>query len=131
MEKKEIFNKVQNIFSDVFEINRDKLIEGNSLMITLIKNYIDEEKTQRKINVKKIVTLKEVLNSNYDELKFKINNFEELSKLKSLSKKDGKTKMTILISDDDKNYTFALNDKRNIDNNLINELKIRENILLN
>ena len=95
-----------------------------------MKNYIDEEKTQRKINVKKIVTLKEVLNSNYDELKFKINNFEELSKFKNLNKKDGKTKMTFLISDDDKNYTFALNDKRNIDNNLINELKIRENILL-
>ena len=28
------------IFSDIFEINRDNLIEGNSLMITLIKNYI-------------------------------------------------------------------------------------------
>ena len=27
------------IFSDLFEINRDKLIEGNSLMITLMKNY--------------------------------------------------------------------------------------------
>jgi len=118
------------IFSDVYELNRDKLIEGNSLMITLMKNYTDEAKTQRKINVKKIVTLKEVVNSNFEELKFKINNFEELTKLKNLSKKDGKTKITFQISDKDNNYTFALNDKRYIDNNLINELKIRENILL-
>ena len=118
------------IFSDVYELNRDKLIEGNSLMITLMKNYADEAKTQRKINVKKIVTLKEVVNSNFEELKFKINNFEELTKLKNLSKKDGKTKITFQISDKDNNYTFALNDKRYIDNNLINELKIRENILL-
>ncbi len=29
------------IFSDIFELNRDKLIEGNSLMITLMKNYSD------------------------------------------------------------------------------------------
>ena len=28
------------IFSDIFELNRDNLIEGNSLMITLIKNYV-------------------------------------------------------------------------------------------
>ena len=118
------------IFSDVYELNRDKLIEGNSLMITLMKNYTDEAKTQRKINVKKIVTLKEVLISNFDELKFKINNFEELKKLKNLSKKDGKTKIIFQISDEDNNYTFVLNDKRYIDNNLINKLKIRENILL-
>ena len=29
------------VFSDIFELNRDKLIEGNSLMITLMKNYLD------------------------------------------------------------------------------------------
>ena len=71
-----------------------------------------------------------MLNYNFDELKFKINNLKELEKLKNLSKKDGKTKITFQISDEDNNYTFALNDKRYIDNNLINELKIRENILL-
>ena len=71
-----------------------------------------------------------MLNSNFDELKFKINNFEELTKLKNLSKKDGKTKIIFQISDKDNNYTFALNDKRYIDNNLINELKIRENIVI-
>jgi len=118
------------IFSDIFELNRDKLIEGNSLMITLMKNYSDEAKTLKKINVKKIITLKEVINRNFDELKFKINSIEELSKLKSLSRKDGKTKITFQISDNHNNYTFILKDKRNIDNNLINELKIRENILL-
>jgi len=118
------------VFSDVFEINRDKLIEGNSLMITLMKNYSDEAKTQKKINVKKILTLKEVLNRNFDELKFKFNNFEELEKLKKLSKKDGKTKISIQITDKDNIYTFILNDNRYIDNNLINELNIRENILL-
>ena len=118
------------IFSDIFETNREKLIEGSSLMITLMKNYIDSAKTQKKINVKKIVTLKEVLNSNFEELKFKIESLEELKKLKSLSKKDGKTKIIFQISDKDNNFTFALKDKRKIDNNLINELNIRENILI-
>ena len=95
-----------------------------------MKNYADEAKTQKKINVKKIVSLKEVLNRSFEELKFKINNFGELTKLKNLSKKDGKTKITFQISDEENNYTFVLNDKRNIDNNLINQLKIRENIII-
>ena len=118
------------IFSDIFDLNRDKLIEGNSLMITLIKNYTDEAKSQKRINVKKIITLKEILNSTFDKIKLKINSLDELSKIKDLSKTDGKTQITFVITDDDTDYTFSLNDKRYLDNNLINKLKIRENILL-
>ncbi len=118
------------IFSDIFEINRDKLFEGNSLMITIMKNYIDEAKTQKKINVKKVVILKEIVNSNFTELKFKVNSIDELSKLKNLSKENGKTKISFQMSDKENNYTFVLKDKRNIDNNILNELKLRENILI-
>ena len=78
-----------------------------------MKNYNDESKTQKKINVKKIVTMSEVLNRNFDELKFKIKSINELSKLKKLSKEGGKTKITFQISDDQNDYTFVLNDKRN------------------
>ena len=118
------------IFSEVFELNREKLIEGNSLMITLMKNYSDEAKTQRRINVKKVTTLKEVVNVTFKEIKFKINSLEELTKIKNLSKKDGKTKIKFQISDNDYNYVFSLNDKRYLDNNLINRLKMRENIMI-
>ena len=117
------------IFSDIFELNRDKIIEGNSLMLTLMKNYTDEAKTQRRINVKKIVNLKDVLSNSFEELKFKINSLDELTKIKNLSKKDGKTKIIFQIIDNGDKYTFSLNDKRYIDNNLINKLKIRENIM--
>ncbi len=118
------------IFSDIFELNRNKLVEGNSLMITLIKTYSDHLKTKKRINVKKIVELKEVLNSNFTELKFQFKNYEEISKLKILSKKEGKTKISFKISEKGVDYTFSLSDKRYIDNNLINELKIGENILI-
>jgi len=53
-----------------------------------------------------------------------------LSKIKVLSKKDGKTQITFVISDEGNNYTFSLKDKRYIDNNLINSLNIRENIMI-
>ena len=58
------------IFSDIFENNRDLLKEGNSIMITLIKNFVDESKSQKKINVKKIVSLKHVLDKPIDKINF-------------------------------------------------------------
>ena len=117
------------IFSDIFEINRDKLLEGNSLMITLMKNFKDENKIQ-KINVKKIILLKEILNKPIEELKFRINNFKELDKLKQLNKKDGSTKITIDFSDGKKSYFFELKEKRKLDHNLLNSLKITENSVI-
>ena len=112
-------------------MNREVLIEGNSLMITLMKNYSDNNKTQKKINVKKIVSLKEILNKPIDELKIQLNNISELDKIKSLSKAEGKTKITINIADDKQTYTFILNENRKIDRNLIKSLKIEENIVTN
>ena len=119
------------IFSDVFEANRDLLVEGNSLMITVMKNYSDENKIQKKINVKKIISLKEILNKPIDEVQIKFNDIEELNKIKSLSKINGKTKITINIKDKTQTFSFKLNENRKIDRNLIKSLKIEENIVFN
>ena len=115
------------IFSDIFEMNREILKEGNSLMITIMKNYSDKNSYQKKINVKKIVSLKEVFDKPIEELNININNIEELDKFKLLSKEDGKTKVTLNFTDNRKTYVFQLNEMRKIDNALINQLKIKEN----
>tara|TARA_B100001245_G_scaffold57696_1_gene39444 strand:+ start:2582 stop:5992 length:3411 start_codon:yes stop_codon:yes gene_type:complete len=119
------------VFSDVFETNREILIEGNSLMITLMKNFTDENKTQKKINIKKIISLKEVINKPMEEIKIKVNNIDELNKFKFLSKNDGNTKILVQIEENEKIYSFQLNDKRKIDHKLINSLNIEDNIEIN
>ena len=117
------------IFADIFEMNRELLVEGNSLMLTLIKSYIDDFKVQKKINVKKIVSLKDVLNKPINSLELNLKNENELKKIASLSKKDGKTNINFTIQSENKNLRFKLKDKRNIDHKLINSLKIRENLV--
>ena len=47
-------------------------------MITLTKNFTDENKTQKRINIKKIISLKEVINKPMEEIKIKVNNIDEL-----------------------------------------------------
>ena len=119
------------IFSDIFEINREQLVEGNSLMLTLVKNYIDENKNQKKINVKKIISLKEVLDKPIEEINIEINNIGELNKLKLIDVKEGKTKIKLHIIENDKTFTFSLKESRYIDHKLINSLKSNENIKIN
>ena len=118
------------VFSDIFEINREILTEGNSLMLTLMKNYIDEKKTQKKINVKKIISLKEVINKPIDLLKLKFNNLSELEKIKHLKKDEGKTTIKFELQDKNDKLVFDLKDKRKIDFNQINSLKIKENLII-
>ena len=45
------------IFSDIFELNRDNLVEGNSVMLTLIKNYTDDNKIQKRIYLMDLLAL--------------------------------------------------------------------------
>ena len=116
------------IFSEIFEMNRDLLVEGNSLMITLIKSY-NEAKTQRRINVKKIVSLQEVINKPLENVTFECLNLADIDKLKSLSKKDGNTRVKILYKKDKEELIFELKDKRKLDNKLINLLNLTENVV--
>ena len=118
------------IFSDIFELNRDKLVEGNSLMITLIKNYSDDDKSRRRVNVKSILLLNEVMDKAIKNITFSFKNLKEISKLKNLSYKDGKTTVKVIIEDKNKTLTFQLKNKRNINNKLINSLDLSNNVMV-
>ena len=50
------------IFSDLLEMNREFLKEGVSIIITVIKNTIDESNRFKRFNVKKIAPLKNLIN---------------------------------------------------------------------
>ena len=117
------------IFSDVFEDNRDILIEGNSLMITLIKNYTDENKVQTRINVKKIISLNEIVNKPIKNITFLFKDINELYKLKELSQLEGETEIKLVLDNKEDMLTFRLKDKRKVNYNLINSLNLTENVI--
>ncbi len=116
------------VFSDIFENNREILIEGNSVMITLVKNYVDENKIQKKINIRKIISMKEVIDKPFDELKIKIKNIDDITKINKLSLEEGKTKVIIDVEVDKKMMSFQLNEKRKIDHKMLNLMRNEKNI---
>ena len=58
------------IFSDILELNREILKEGNSLILTLVKSISNDENRYRRVNVQKIGSLKDLFNSPIKEVFF-------------------------------------------------------------
>jgi len=111
------------IFSDILEQNREILIEGNSLIITLIKNISNDENRFKRINVQKIASLKDLFNKPVSEIIFKIRSVKDLDKISDLVKKEGTTEVKINVIDKNNDISFKLKKKRLIDRKSINTLR--------
>ncbi len=116
------------VFSEVFENNREILIEGNSVMITLVKNYVDESKIQKKINIRKIIAMKEVIDKPIDEVKIDVKNIDDITKINKFCLEPGNTKVIIDVEADKKRMSFQLSEKRKIDHKMLNLMRNEENI---
>jgi len=118
------------IFSDTLELNRKILIEGNSLIITLNKNITDQSNRFKRINVKKLTLLSDLLNKPISEVEFKISDEDKIEQISKLFSKEGNTLIKIKVQKKNKNLVFQLKNKRLVDRKLLNTLK-NQDILTN
>ena len=114
------------IFSDTLQLNREILKEGSSLILTLIKSISDGENRFKRINVQKIVSLKDLLNKPIEEVTFNLKSLQELSEISKFLPKLGDTLIKIKLSDEKNNFDFQLKKKRNIDRKTVNLLRNKE-----
>jgi DNA polymerase-3 subunit alpha len=111
------------IFSDILELNREILIEGNSLIITLIKTISKDQNRFKRINVQKIASLKDLFNKPVSEITFNIKSLNDIDKISDLVKEEGATEVKINIKDEKTDVSFKLKNKRSIDRKSINILR--------
>jgi DNA polymerase-3 subunit alpha len=111
------------VFSDILELNREILIEGSSLIITLSKNISDDENRFKRINVRKIAPLKNLLNKPISKIVFNITNPNQINDISKLIQEDGSTEVNFKIKDRDNDLVFRLKNKRSVDRKSINLIK--------
>jgi len=114
------------IFSDLLEINRDILVEGNSLILTLKKNAINDENRFKRINVTKITSISDLFNKPISNVKFILNDFDKLEKISNILEEQGNTNINIQIKDENYKLEFNLKKKRKVDKNSLSPLKNAE-----
>ena len=111
------------IFSDLLEANRTIIKEGQSLIITVSKNEIEESNRFKKFTVKKISHLSSLINKPIENIEIFINNDNFLEKVEKILYKPGKTNVKIKIIDNQNKYIFNLKNKRYVDRTHIDLLK--------
>ena len=114
------------LFSDLFTINRDKLKESNSFILTLQKDKSTSENSLPRINIRKIVDLSDLVNKTYANVSIELNNRNKLKELNELLKNSGETKINVILKDNNKNYSFELEKTRKFDFNLFSLIKNKE-----
>ena len=111
------------IFSEILEKNRNILIEGNSVIINLIKSITDDDKKTKKINILNISSIKEIYNKPINKIEFML---DHLSKMEDLSRHLdtlGNTEVIIKYKFKQKYITLNLQNRRYIDRKIVNSLK--------
>ena len=110
------------VFSDIFELNRQNIKEGKSVIVTLSKN-LNEADQRIKTNVKKIIPLDNILNKPIHNLKILINNIDDLDVLSKILNNKGDVVVLLEITKNNKKLTLKLKNKRFVDKNVLNTIK--------
>ena len=111
------------IFSEILIKNREILREGESFVITLFKDVTGD---QKRLNVKKIISLDNLINNSYKKVSIEIDEKLDLQELKKLLEKKGETEVQLIIRQKDTKFTVKLENPRKFDLKLLNEVKNRE-----
>ena len=114
------------IFSDILESNRNILKEGNSLILTLVKSVSDENNRFKRVNVKKIISLKDLINVPIKNASFKLNSLKDLDELSKFLIDPGNTNISVEIVEDNKILYFKLKNGRNLDRKTLNLIRNKE-----
>ena len=114
------------IFSDILELNRETLKEGTSLILTLNKTISSDDDRSKRINVRKIASLKDLFNSSIKEITLNLSSKKQLNEIQNFLDEKGETLVNINISNNNENYKFKLKTPRNIDRKSINILRNKE-----
>jgi len=110
------------LFSEILEMNRKNLVEGQSFLLTVIKDKENQENRFRRISVRKIISLNEIVKMGYSNVHIEIDDTGSLAKLYESIKEKGNSKIKISFSKNNKNYLFELKDKRKFNNETLKYL---------
>ena len=114
------------LFSDLLISNREKLKESNSFVLTLQKEKASTENAQRRINIRKLVDLSDLVNKTYESVSIELSDKKMLKELNELLNTSGHTKINVVLKDNNKNYKFELEQTRKFDFNLFSLIKNKE-----
>ena len=114
------------LFAEILIVNREKLKESESFVLTLQKDKITGDETKKRINVRKILSLDDVINKPYSKVTIELNDNYNLNEIKQLLSIKGETTINLVIKDKNKQAFYSLQENRKFDFNHLKTLKAKK-----
>ena len=111
------------VFSEVLEKNRDIIKQGESMLVTVLKDIKNQDNRFKRVSVRKLLSLSEISKQSIPKITFEIEELENLKKLKNLISEKGDTNVKIVVQNNSKNLVFELSEKRKINAQILKLLK--------
>ena len=114
------------LFAEILISNRDKLKESESFVLTLQKDKIIENSNKKRVNIRKILSLDEVINKPYSKVTIELKSNYDLNEISELLSDNGETEINLIIKDERNQSHFSLQNNRRFDLNHLKALKAKE-----
>ena len=114
------------LFAEVLITNREILKESETFILTLQKDRVTADPSKKRINVRKITSLDEVINKPYSKVTIELKNNYNLSEISELLSASGETEINLIIKSHNKQACFSLQNNRKFDLNQLKTLKAKE-----
>ena len=114
------------LFSDILINNRDKIKESESFILTLQKDRLTEDISKRRINLRKILTIDEIVNKPYSKVTIELKDNYNINEIKKILSKEGQTKISLVINNKNKIIYYDLQTTRKFDFNQLKTMKNKE-----
>ena len=114
------------LFAEMLTNNRDKLKESESFILTLQKDIIASDANRKRINIKKIISLEEMINKPYSKVTIELNKNFKIDELRDLLGKKGDTQINLIITENNKKAHFSFQNNRKFDLKNLKTLKAKE-----
>ena len=114
------------LFAEILISNRDKLKESESFVLTLQKDRTLAENIKKRVNVKKITSLDDVIKKPYSKVIIELKNNFNLNEIKELLSNKGETEIKLIIKDKNQKACFSLQENRRFDLSHLKALKAKK-----
>ena len=114
------------LFAENLINNRDKLKESESFVLTLQKDKTIIDPSKRRINLRKILSLDEIINKPYSEVTIELKEEYNIKEIKNLLLEKGQTKISLVINNKNRKIYYDLQNARKFDFNQLKLIKNKE-----
>ena len=114
------------LFAEILVQNRDKIKESESFVLTLQKDKSIIDISKRRINIRKILSLDDMINKPYSKVTIELKENYNIAELKKLLTKEGQTKISLIINKKNQKIHLDLQNTRKFDFNQLKAVKNKE-----